>query len=187
MSKATSATNLLKRAKAMYDDASCPLSSAANKAWRRGFSSGGQWMQQALAYLRHTPVSESSVSFHRLGFIKYGLAGGAALLVVVAARWSNAWPLLILVIPVFYAIEAQMVFLFPLAIDGINKPFREARRWTLKAGGTSSVMCVVMPIAMLMLFGGFMGQGFVRSWCLGCLAICIWYEDLRVSAMEQLE
>jgi hypothetical protein len=21
--------------------------------------------------------------------------------------------------------------------------------------------------------------GFVRSWCLGCLAVCIWYEDLR--------
>jgi len=41
------------------------------------------------------------------------------------------------------------------------------------------VMAVVLPVAAFMLFGGFARQGFVRSWCLGCLAVCIWYEDLR--------
>src|SRR5262249_37135522 len=28
------------------------------------------------------------------------------------------------------------------------------------------------------LFGGLAGRGFLRSWCLGCLAVCLWYEDL---------
>jgi predicted MPP superfamily phosphohydrolase len=39
-------------------------------------------------------------------------------------------------------------------------------------------MRVVLPLACTMLFGGLAGRGFLRSWCLGCLAICIWYEDL---------
>jgi predicted MPP superfamily phosphohydrolase len=30
-----------------------------------------------------------------------------------------------------------------------------------------------------MLFGGLVGRGFLRCWCLGCLAVCLWYEDLR--------
>lgn len=50
---------------------------------------------------------------------------------------------------------------------------------TAQAGGTLRVMAVVMPIAATMLGGGFVGRGFLRSWCLGCLAVCIWYEDLR--------
>ena len=49
----------------------------------------------------------------------------------------------------------------------------------MRAGGTLAVMAVVLPVAAVMLFGGFARQGFVRSWCLGCLAVCIWYEDLR--------
>ena len=35
-----------------------------------------------------------------------------------------------------------------------------------------------MQLAAVMLLGGCIGRGFVRSWCVGCLAICIWYEDL---------
>ena len=40
-------------------------------------------------------------------------------------------------------------------------------------------MGTVLPLAAVMLFGGLIGKGFVRSWCLGCLAVCIWYEELR--------
>ena len=162
-----------------YDDPGCPLAASATTAWRSLFASGGRWMQQALARARGVSAPESKTAFNRLGFIKYGLAGGAAILVLLPSIWWEAWPLLILVVAVFYAVEAQMVFLFPLAIDGSQEPFRDSRRWTLKAGGTWAVMRVVIPIAALMIFGGFIGQGFVRSWCLGCLAICIWYEDLR--------
>jgi hypothetical protein len=73
------------------------------------------------------------------------------------------------------------VFLFPLAVDGCGRPFREARRWTCRAGGTVAVMAVVLPVAAVMLLGGLARQGFVRCWCLGCLAVCLWYEDLRRS------
>jgi hypothetical protein len=89
--------------------------------------------------------------------------------------------LLIMCVPVFYAIEAQMVFLFPLALDGSAGPFRESRVWTRQAGGTLEVMRLVLPIAVTMLFGGFVGRGFVRSWCIGCLAVCVWYELLRIA------
>jgi hypothetical protein len=79
-------------------------------------------------------------------------------------------------VPIFYAIEAQFVFLFPLALDGERTPFRAAWAWTRRAGGTLAVMRVVLPLAAVMLFGGLLGRGFVRCWCLGCLAVCLWYE-----------
>ncbi|AKG24470.1 hypothetical protein IJ00_05565 [Calothrix sp. 336/3] len=72
-----------------------------------------------------------------------------------------------------------MVFLFPIAIDGYPHPFRESRKLTKKAGGTLAAMKVVMVLAAVMIFGGFCGQGFIRSWCLGCLAVVLWYEKLQ--------
>ena len=120
--------------------------------------------------------------FHALGLIKYALACAAALGGAVAAVWLGAWPLAVLAVPLFYAVEAQGVFLFPLALDGeVRAPFRVARRWTVRAGGTWRVMATVMPLAAVMLAGGFVGRGFVRSWCLGCLAVCLWYEQLRLA------
>ncbi|MBI4346170.1 MAG: hypothetical protein HY553_04905 [Elusimicrobia bacterium] len=79
----------------------------------------------------------------------------------------------------FYAAEARGVFVFPLALDGCDRPLEESARWLARAGGTWKVMSVVMPLALRMLLGGFAGRGFLRSWCLGCLAICVWYEELR--------
>src|SRR5262249_39569123 len=122
-----------------------------------------------------------------LGAVKYGLAGAAALAVAAAAGLLGAWPLLALCLPAFYAVEARMVFLFPLAADGRARPFREAGRWTGRAGGTPAGMAVVQPLAAVMLFGGLAGRGFVRSWCLGCLAVCLWYEDLRTSPVVRKE
>jgi hypothetical protein len=163
----------------MHDDSACPLERASRDAWRGLFASGGDWMRMALAHLRGQQLPAPGLSLNALGTIKYALAGGAALLVAAAAVLLHAWPLLVLCVPAFYAVEAQMVFLFPLTLDGAARPFREARRWTVRAGGTLAVMAVVLPVAAFMLFGGFARQGFVRSWCLGCLAVCIWYEDLR--------
>lgn len=170
---------LLRRAREIHDDPACPLRAAARDAWQRTFASGGEWMRIALWYLRRQRLPALDLPLNRLGIAKYSLAGGAALLVATTALLLGAWALLVLCVPVFYAVEAQMVFLFPLALDGVPAPFREARRWTVRAGGTLAVMTVVLPLAAVMLFGGFARQGFVRSWCLGCLAVCLWYEDLR--------
>src|SRR5262249_42466777 len=127
-------------------------------------------------------LPDYSPGLNRLGCIKYALASAAALAVVIAAGLLSLWPLVLLGVPAFYAVEAQTVFLFPLALDGSSQPFREARRWTLHAGGALAVMHIVLPLACTMLLGGFARQGFVRSWCLGCLAVCLWYEELRSCA-----
>ncbi len=172
---------LLQRARVLYDDPGCPLSSSAPSAWRGAFASGGDWMAATLAHLRGEPLPACRASLNVLGVVKYGLASAAALLVLTAMILYQAWVLLPLSVAVFYAVEAQMVFLFPLVLDGCAHPFREARRWTLRAGGTLEVMGVILPLACTMLLGGFARQGFVRSWCLGCLAVCLWYEDLRTA------
>jgi hypothetical protein len=119
-----------------------------------------------------------------LGLIKYGLATTAAL-VWAGAAWAEGLPLLApFAVLVFYAVEVQMVFLFPLALDGSARPFRTARAWTRRAGGTIAAMRVVLPLAAVMLLGGLVGRGFVRCWCLGCLAVCLWYEDLRLHSVD---
>ncbi len=136
-------------------------------------------MRLTLETLRGRPCPPAAVNYQRLGLIKYGLAGGVALLWAVAACAGRLPWLVPLAAVAFYAVEAQMVFLFPLALDGSARPFAAARRWTRHAGGTVAVVRVVLPLAGTMLFGGLAGRGFVRCWCLGCLAICLWYEDLR--------
>lgn len=145
-------------------------------------------MGLALQVIRAEPPtrmrSSSRLYYHLLGLIKYGLASCAALGWLAPVLLLD-WPILSpLAIVIFYAVEAQMVFLFPLALDGSRQPFRDSRRWTVDAGGTLAVMRVVLPLAGGMLFGGFIGRGFVRSWCLGCLAVCLWYEALRNNRLD---
>jgi predicted MPP superfamily phosphohydrolase len=173
------ARDLLSRAAEWYDAPGSPLrAAAAGAAWGR-FASGAQWMRLVLETLRGRSCRPSALNYQWLGLIKYGLATGAALLWAAAACAAHIPWLAPLAIVAFYAVEAQMVFLFPLALDGSARPFAAARRWTRRAGGTLAVMRVVLPLACTMLFGGLAGRGFLRCWCLGCLAVCLWYEDLR--------
>ena len=170
--------DLLTRAALLYDAPESPFCAAAPAAACGGFASGAQWMRLALETVRGRPCISSAIHFQRLGLIKYGLAAGVALVWAVAAwAWQVLW-LVPLAAVAFYAVEAQMVFLFPLALDGNASPFGAARRWTRRAGGTVAVMRVVVPLACVMLFGGLSGRGFLRCWCLGCLSVCLWYEDV---------
>jgi len=43
----------------------------------------------------------------------------------------------------------------------------------------------VARIAAEMLFGGLRGRGFARSWCVGCIAVLLWYEAARTSAIRR--
>jgi predicted MPP superfamily phosphohydrolase len=173
------AGDLLARAARRYDALGSPLPAAAAAAARGGFAAGAGWMRLALETLRGRSCPPATDDCGRLGLIKYALAGGAALLWAVAVCIVGLPWLLPAAAVVFYAVEAQMVFLIPLALDGSAAPFADARRWTARAGGTVAVMRVVVPLACTMLLGGLAGRGFLRSWCLGCLAVCLWYEDLR--------
>ena len=174
------ARELLQQAIQVYDNPDTLLADQArNQGWKQGFASGADWMCLAMSHYRATFIPANQVNFQYYGMLKYGLASLGALAVIGFAVWSELWIVLPLVVLVFYAIEAQMVFLFPLLIDGHSNPIQHSIQWTSRAGGTIPVMLTVMQLACVMLFGGFVGQGFVRSWALGCLSVCIWYERLR--------
>ena len=172
---------LLTRARTVYDDARLPFAARARRdAWRHGFASAAEWLRAVLAHVRGAPLPELGPDVPRLGGVKYALCGAAAVPWLVAAAATGRWWLVTGAVLAFYAVEAQMVFLIPLALDGGHRRLLcESRRWTVRAGGTLAVMRTVMPLAVVMLLGGLAGRGFVRSWCLGCLAVVIWYEDLR--------
>jgi hypothetical protein len=142
---------------------------------------GSDALPPALAHVRGIDAPPPAPLGH-WGAIKYGAASLSASLFLALAFALSAPPLALLAIFAFYAIEAQMVFLFPAALDGAPSPLLASRRFTVRAGGTRRVMQIVMPIAATMIFGGCWGRGFVRSWCIGCLAVCIWYERLRASS-----
>ena len=112
--------------------------------------------------------------FQRAGLLKYAAASLAALIPIAVAIAFSRWFLMLLAIPCFYAVEVQMLFLFPLMLDHHPHPLRQSLRLTRRIG-TLSAMATVLPIAAFMLSGEFVGQGIRRSWCVGCLAVCLWY------------
>jgi hypothetical protein len=172
---------LLGRAARLYDAPGSPLARDARGAWRGGFQGGAAWMAGALAWVRGQPAPVALPRVQGLGVLKYA----AALLAAVGA-WGLAVGMglpqvvgLLLAVPAFYAVEVQGLFLFPLALDGDARPWRSARALTREVGGTWSAMGTVLVLAAVMLFGGLAGRGWVRCWCLGCLAVVLWYEELR--------
>jgi hypothetical protein len=141
-------------------------------------------MRLAFAHVGHATAKTSDGDYQRLGVVKYLIATAAMILVGIAGVVAHMpWPILLSPLA-FYAVEVQMLFLFPVALDGSPTPFRDALRLTRRAGGTLAVMPTVMTFAAVMLLGGFAGRGFVRCWCLGCLAVCLWYVDLTRAAPE---
>jgi len=185
MAEAVTARGLLRRAAAIYEGPDSGLREGAAAAAGRLFASGGRWMQAALEQLRAARLPGARFNLNALGFLKYALAGLGALSCVALAWRLEEWWWGVFAVPVFYAIEVQMVFLFPIALEGEARPFRTALGWTRRAGGTLAAMRVVLPLAAVMLLGGVCGRGFVRCWCFGCLAVCLWYEDLRLQALRQ--
>jgi hypothetical protein len=177
---AESARALLAKARTLYDNPKQPLAAYAEReAWKSGFTSGAEWMRLALGQLRGGPPPCGAAPFQKLGVLKYSLASAGALIYALVVAQAGLWLLLPGAAFVFYAIEAQMVFLFPLALDGCPAPVRASLAWTRRAGGTVPVMLTVMQLAAVMLFGGVFGRGFIRCWCLGCLSVLLWYEEVR--------
>ncbi len=173
------AKSLLKEAAVLFDGGGTKLRASAARAWRRRFVGGGEWMREALWVLRKGGVTFHPFDFHQLGLIKYGAASlGAACVIGLSIFWRQPW-LAISALLVFYLVEVQMLFVFPLAIDRETNLLSASRRLVSRSGGTWKALCIVVQLAMAMLFGGLAGRGFVRSWCLGCLAVLVWYERLR--------
>ncbi|WP_254627635.1 hypothetical protein [Myxococcus sp. CA040A] len=174
-------TELLTRAAHLYDAPGSTLAHEARGAWRGGFASSATWMAQALAQVRGRPVLADLPHAGRWGALKYGGALLAAL-----GCWGLAVVLglphalgFVLAVLAFYAAEVQGLFLFPLLMDGAEHPWRSGRALLRRAGGTPGAVGTVLMLAGVMLLGGLVGRGWVRCWCLGCLAVVHWYEDLR--------
>ncbi|WKZ56693.1 MAG: hypothetical protein QY326_08160 [Bdellovibrionota bacterium] len=170
-------SNLLREAARIYDDPRLGLQIDRLEGAAGIFAFGEKWMARALGLLRGGLSSPPASAAILAGVLKYGLCSIVAALVFMVPD-SLAIGALGAVVA-FYAIEAQFVFLFPLLIEGEERPWRRSIELTQAAGGTLRVMSIVLPIAASMLFGGFLGRGFMRSWCIGCLAILIWYSAVN--------
>jgi hypothetical protein len=169
---------LIEEAKVIFDARDNNLKREAD-GFNGFFSQGAGWMYDALKVIRSTdfPMPLKLYNFH--GALKYMLSLAATLIPITLAIKFNAIWVLLLVPFFFYWVEAQFVFLFPLLIDNCASPYLKSFELTRRCGGASVVMFKVMPIAAVMLVGGFFGMGFRRSWCLGCLSILLWYEKIK--------
>lgn len=177
------ADTLLAKAAATFDGSE-DLARRADVASTRGFGAAGIWVAHALSALRPSDV-ERHAAWWRWGLAKYGACLAAAFAFVAAAWWTGVWPLGLAALLAFYLVEVQMVFLFPVLADGAPNPLRASRDLLQRSGGTIAAVVTVLRLAFVMLTGGVMGRGFVRSWCLGCLAVVHWYVDLGgVSRLE---
>jgi hypothetical protein len=165
----------------LYDEPGNGLQASSRVAARRGFRGGAAWMRSAMSVVRGSaPLGDAR--FAQLGFCKYTLATLAALL-VLAALWRQPMLAVPAAIFAFYLVEARMVFVFPLALDGEVCPFRTSHQLLRRTLPPIVATARVMSIAARMLLGGFVGRGFVRSWCVGCLAVVLWYEDARETSL----
>lgn len=173
------ATELIRRSQGLFDaDPRSPQ--IPRRLGSSGvFDQGAAWMWTRLQAMRGKSADMANVDFQRLGTAKYALCLCAMAACLCAyATWRQ--PLILIAAPLmFYLAESQMVFLFPVALDRSSRPFHDSACLTREAGGILHVTFVVIPIALSMLLGGFVGRGFARSWCVGCLAILVWYEEVR--------
>lgn len=173
MRERTSARALLERAIAIYDT-NPGLEADAYTAARTGFSGGLHFL------CRHAGTCAREVNGHHIGIAKYG----ACIVFAIGVSALTAWllhdehfvlvPLAAFVLA-FYGLESRLVFVFPAAAHGDAHPF--ATSWRLTRH--ERALGVVLPLASFMLFGPLFGQGLVRSWTTGCLAVSLWYRDVR--------
>lgn len=178
------ATALLRAASDVWD-ADATLRTTARRAALGGFAGSAAWMGEVIRRRRAArpvivpfPTRAGTAPFAALGAVKYALfAVGVAGPAAVAWTVGSPWPL-VAALAAFCAAEAWMVFLFPVALDGAASPFRASRSMTLRSGGAVRVASIVLPISASMLLGGFARRGFLRSWCLGCVAVALWYEHV---------
>lgn len=171
---------LLAQAARLYDQPGSGLQAASRAAAWGGFGAGADWMRCALGRVRgKQPMGRAR--FGLLGLGKYTLCGLPFLLALLTLGvcWDLTLPAVPAAILVFYAVEARLVFVFPLALDGEATPFLASHRLLGRTLPSGRVLARVTWIAASMLLGGFLGRGVVRSWCIGCLAVVLWYEEAR--------
>ncbi len=139
------------------------------------FSTGGRWMFYWMQILQFDEkrTLQHGINFAFYGLFKYAISG-AVFLITLFFLWPLGWMYAPLSIICFYAVEVQLMFLFPLLIDQSPAPLRESRTMT-RSIGTIYTVLVILPIGVFMLLGLFHWKNPLKHWYLGCLAVVIWY------------
>jgi hypothetical protein len=143
------------------------------KRWK----GGARWMYERLNELDggfRRPF-DAEINYAGYGRLKYGIC-------LTGFFWSGWWlsTYEILYIPfsvlIFYLLEVQFLFLFPLLIDQAKRPVWTGIREVLRIGLIRCIMTVI-PISIFMMTGLFIKGNRLRNWYIGCLAVLIWYND----------
>lgn len=147
----------------------------------RGFHDGARWMRLAINSLRDESVPFIKENLNLLGCRKYLACSIGATTWIAICVFLRLWSCIPIAVIVFYLFETRFVFVFPLRLD---QPANHLPHALLvrTSGGTMRIVWIIMAIAIVMVLGGVMGRGFVRSWCLGCGAVVIWYENARMAS-----
>ncbi|MFL5763111.1 MAG: hypothetical protein ACJ77K_04155 [Bacteroidia bacterium] len=140
------------------------------------FQTGAQWMQQMMKQMdEDTPDLDPAISFSKYGTLKYTLCLLAFFVSAFLFYKINRW-LLPLSVLIFYMVEIQFLFLFPVLISRLPNPVSKSIQMTFETG-TMKAIFTVIPIAAFMLTGLFNLRNPYRNWHIGSLAILIWYSD----------
>lgn len=180
MNDPITATSLITQADTRFDD---PANQLQLHQTLYSFASGAQWMGLAMGL---EPKAIAQRPYNRWGTFKYTLCSLPLIACLIGILALSAWIaiLLPLAILLFYLIEAQFVFLFPLLITGSPRPLAHSRQLTRQAGGTLKVVSIVMPLACFMALGSLTPISRAqprRAFALGCLSIIIWYEQVTAN------
>jgi hypothetical protein len=141
------------------------------------FPAGARWMYDRLKELdeNNRPPFDPTINYTFYGTLKYAicLAGFS-----LATWWLSTLGLLFipLSIFIFYVLEVQFLFLFPLLIDHSSKPILTGIREVFNIG-LLKCLCTVVPISIFMMIGLCRRKDMTRNWYIGCLAILIWYNN----------
>lgn len=141
------------------------------------FTNGARWMHGAYGAL-HGPVPPfpAAVRWERYGWWKYGIsAAGAALAFAVPTPFCAQMALFLVV---FYALEVQLLFLFPLLIFGVPAPVRTSVRLVWEVGFFQAWLTTIL-LAGYMLAGLLRWRSPLQQWCIGCLCVVLWAGMLR--------
>ncbi|MEZ5979929.1 MAG: hypothetical protein R3F34_17195 [Planctomycetota bacterium] len=186
------AVSLWSRAAALVATDAAGLGTAASEVpVARAFDAGAEWMRDALTHLRGERP-DGVADFVALGLVKYAAASVTALAAASLALlpWiqgaaptsggSALAPSIALVpaVAAFYLVEVRFVFAFPCALDGATRPLVASHRLVARIG-TLRALGELVPIAARMALGLLAPRRARTRWATGCLAIVLWYEDVK--------
>ena len=146
--------------------------------WRHVFSKGGFWMFIWLQRLqfRQERVVPDATRLTYYGLLKYGICLASCFVACLVFFHLHFWRLPFSII-LFYILEIQALFLFPLLIDRVPYPIMTSVKLTYSIG-YFRVLFTVMMIGIFMVSGLLNKKNPLKNWYIGCLAVVIWYVEI---------